>query len=96
MEHLDREEEDEEGGEANANARNKAINSLLKGPKPQNHNHSDYTAPVETDDEESEEEDPPAVRTEHCPFSSSAINSFGKLFIVINMFYLFKGDNEHG
>ncbi|XP_037548031.1 nipped-B-like protein B [Nematolebias whitei] len=60
MEHLDRDEEDEEGGEANANARNKAINSLLKGPKPQNHNHSDYTAPVETDDEESEEEDPPA------------------------------------
>uniref|UniRef100_M3ZSI3 Nipped-B protein n=1 Tax=Xiphophorus maculatus TaxID=8083 RepID=M3ZSI3_XIPMA len=62
MEHLDRDEEDEDGGEANANARNKAINSLLKGPKPQNHNHSNHTAPVETDDEESEDEDPPAVR----------------------------------
>lgn len=61
MEHLDRDEEDEEG-EASANARNKAITSLLKGPKPVNHNHNDYTAPVETDDEESEEEDPPAVR----------------------------------
>ncbi|XP_008422496.1 nipped-B-like protein B isoform X2 [Poecilia reticulata] len=60
MEHLDRDEEDEDGGEANANARNKAINSLLKGPKPQNHNHSNHTAPAETDDEESEDEDPPA------------------------------------
>ncbi|XP_024859838.1 nipped-B-like protein B isoform X2 [Kryptolebias marmoratus] len=58
MEHLDRDEEDEEGGEANANARNKAINSLLKGPKPQNHNHSDHKAPVYTDDEESEEDRP--------------------------------------
>uniref|UniRef100_A0A3Q2QX81 Nipped-B protein n=1 Tax=Fundulus heteroclitus TaxID=8078 RepID=A0A3Q2QX81_FUNHE len=63
MEHLDRDEEEEDGGEANANARNKAINSLLKGPKPENHNHSNHTAPVETDDEESEDEDPPAVRT---------------------------------
>uniref|UniRef100_A0A3Q3B2G1 Nipped-B protein n=1 Tax=Kryptolebias marmoratus TaxID=37003 RepID=A0A3Q3B2G1_KRYMA len=70
MEHLDRDEEDEEGGEANANARNKAINSLLKGPKPQNHNHSDHKAPVYTDDEESEE-DRPAVRTEHSPCSTS-------------------------
>uniref|UniRef100_A0A3Q1J4Q2 Nipped-B protein n=1 Tax=Anabas testudineus TaxID=64144 RepID=A0A3Q1J4Q2_ANATE len=60
MEHLDRDEEDEEG-EASANARNKAINSLLRGPKPQNHNHSNHTAPGETDDEESEDEDPPAV-----------------------------------
>ncbi|XP_026212056.1 nipped-B-like protein A isoform X2 [Anabas testudineus] len=59
MEHLDRDEEDEEG-EASANARNKAINSLLRGPKPQNHNHSNHTAPGETDDEESEDEDPPA------------------------------------
>ncbi|XP_067339450.1 nipped-B-like protein B isoform X2 [Channa argus] len=59
MEHLDRDEEDEEG-EANANARNKAINSLLKGPKLQNHNHNNHTALLETDDEESEDEDPPA------------------------------------
>lgn len=62
MEHLDRDEEDEEGGEASANARNKAITSLLKVPKAQNHNHNHHTAPVETDDEESEDEDPPAVR----------------------------------
>ncbi|XP_072228076.1 nipped-B-like protein B isoform X8 [Leuresthes tenuis] len=60
MEHLDRDEEDEDGGEANANARNKAITSLLKGSKPRNHNHSNHTAPVETDDEDSEDEDPPA------------------------------------
>uniref|UniRef100_A0A3Q1ETJ2 Nipped-B protein n=1 Tax=Acanthochromis polyacanthus TaxID=80966 RepID=A0A3Q1ETJ2_9TELE len=59
MEHLDRDEEDEEG-EANANARNKAITSLLRGPKTQNHNHSNHTAPVESDEEESEDEDPPA------------------------------------
>ncbi|KAM4527458.1 nipped-B-like protein B isoform 2-T4 [Odontesthes bonariensis] len=63
MEHLDRDEEDEEGGEANANARNKAITSLLKGSKPRNHNHSNHTAPVETDDEDSEDEDPPARKT---------------------------------
>lgn len=61
MEHLDREEEDE-GGEASANARNKAINSLLRGPKTQNHNHNNHTAQVDSDEEESEEEDPPAVR----------------------------------
>ncbi|KAM7368980.1 hypothetical protein PAMP_013280 [Pampus punctatissimus] len=59
MEHLDRDEEDEEG-EASANARNKAISSLLKGPKPQNHNHNNHTATVESDEEESEDEDPPA------------------------------------
>ncbi|XP_023275339.1 nipped-B-like protein A [Seriola lalandi dorsalis] len=59
MDHLDRDEEDEEG-EASANARNKAITSLLRGPKPQNHNHNNHTAPVETDDEESEDDDPPA------------------------------------
>uniref|UniRef100_A0A3Q3QRL1 Nipped-B protein n=1 Tax=Monopterus albus TaxID=43700 RepID=A0A3Q3QRL1_MONAL len=58
MGHLDRDEEDEEA-EASANARNKAITSLLRGPKPQNHNHNNHTAPVETDDEESEDEDPP-------------------------------------
>ncbi|KAK9532406.1 hypothetical protein VZT92_009788 [Zoarces viviparus] len=77
MEHLDRDEEDEEG-EASANARNKAITSLLKVPKPsnQNQNHSkndskndsrndsrndskNDTAPVETDEEESEDEDLP-------------------------------------
>ncbi|XP_040014225.1 nipped-B-like protein isoform X2 [Xiphias gladius] len=57
MEHLDRDEDDEEG-EASANARNKAISSLLRGPKFQNHNHNNHTAPVETDDEESEDEDP--------------------------------------
>lgn len=61
MEHLDRDEEDEEG-EASANARNKAINSLLRGSKPLNHNHNDHTAAVETDEEESEEEDAPVVR----------------------------------
>uniref|UniRef100_A0A671YEN7 Nipped-B protein n=1 Tax=Sparus aurata TaxID=8175 RepID=A0A671YEN7_SPAAU len=59
MEHLDRDEEDQEG-EASANARNKAITSLLKGSKPSNHNHNNHTAPVETDEEESEDEDPPA------------------------------------
>lgn len=62
MEHLDRDEEDEEG-EASANARNKAITSLLKGSKPSNHHHhNNHTAPLETDEEESEDEDPPAVR----------------------------------
>nr|XP_020474285.1 nipped-B-like protein A [Monopterus albus] len=61
MGHLDRDEEDEEA-EASANARNKAITSLLRGPKPQNHNHNNHTAPVETDDEESEDEDPPACK----------------------------------
>ncbi|KAM9307263.1 nipped-B-like protein B isoform 2-T2 [Pholidichthys leucotaenia] len=59
MEHLDRDEEDEDG-DANATARNKAITSLLRGPKTQNHNHSNHTAPVETDEEESEDEEPPA------------------------------------
>lgn len=64
MEHLDRDEEDEEG-EASANARNKAITSLLKGSKPSNHHHhhhNNHTAPLDTDEEESEDEDPPAVR----------------------------------
>ncbi|XP_069028403.1 nipped-B-like protein B isoform X2 [Embiotoca jacksoni] len=59
MDHLDRDEEDEDG-EANANARNKAITSLLRVSKPRNHNHSNHTAPVETEDEESDDEDPPA------------------------------------
>lgn len=58
MEHLDHDEEDEEG-EASANARNKAINSLLKGSKPLNHNHNHH--PVETDEEESADEDHPVV-----------------------------------
>lgn len=61
MEHLDCDEE-EEDVEASANARNKAITSLLKGSKPSNHNHSVPIAPVETDEEESEDEDPAAVR----------------------------------
>lgn len=61
MEHMDRDEEDEEG-EATANARNKAITSLLRGPKPVNHNHNNHTAPVETDDEDSEDEDTPAQK----------------------------------
>uniref|UniRef100_A0A8D0D3Y8 Nipped-B protein n=1 Tax=Sander lucioperca TaxID=283035 RepID=A0A8D0D3Y8_SANLU len=59
MEHLDRDEEDEEG-EASANARNKAITSLLKVPKSLNHNHNNHTAPVETEEEESEDEEPPS------------------------------------
>lgn len=61
MEHLDRDEEDEEG-EASANARNKAISSLLKGSKPSNHQNNNHTASTETDEEESEDDDPPAVR----------------------------------
>lgn len=61
MEHLDRDEEDEEG-EASANARNKAITSLLKGSKPSNHHHNNHAAQMETDEEESEDEDSPAVR----------------------------------
>lgn len=59
MEHLDHDEEDDEG-EASANARNKAINSLLKGSKPLNHNHNHQTA--ETDEEDSADENHPAVR----------------------------------
>lgn len=59
MEHLDHDEEDEEG-EASASARNKAINSLLKGSKPLNHNHNHHT--VETDEEDSMDEDDPVVR----------------------------------
>ncbi|TKS84457.1 Nipped-B-like protein [Collichthys lucidus] len=59
MEHLDRDEEDAEG-EASANARNKAITSLLSGPQPKNHNHNNHTAQTESDEEESEDEDPPA------------------------------------
>uniref|UniRef100_A0A8C7X5K8 Nipped-B protein n=1 Tax=Oryzias sinensis TaxID=183150 RepID=A0A8C7X5K8_9TELE len=61
MEHLDREEEEEDGGEANANARNKAITSLLKVTKPRNHNTSNHAAPVESEEEESDDEDPPPV-----------------------------------
>ncbi|XP_034047622.1 nipped-B-like protein B [Thalassophryne amazonica] len=59
MEHLDPDEEDEEG-EASANARNKAISSLLRVPKTQNHNRHNQTPVAETDEEESEDEDPPA------------------------------------
>ncbi|XP_041815980.1 nipped-B-like protein isoform X1 [Chelmon rostratus] len=59
MEHLDRDEEDEEG-EASANARNKAITSLLSGSKLGNHNHNNHTAPMESDEEESDDEDPAA------------------------------------
>lgn len=66
MDHLDHDEEDEEG-EASATARNKAINSLLKGSKPLNHNHNHHT--VETDEEDSAEEDDPVVR-----FTISAAN----------------------
>lgn len=61
MEHLDREEE-EDDGEANANAKNKVISSLLKGPKQQRNNHHNNAAPVETSDEDSEDDSPPAVR----------------------------------
>lgn len=69
MEHLDHDEEDEEG-EASANARNKAINSLLKGSKPLNHNHNHHT--VETDEEDSADEDHTAVRRR---FSHSVLSS---------------------
>ncbi|XP_037339727.2 nipped-B-like protein isoform X1 [Pungitius pungitius] len=59
MEHLDRDEEDE-AGEASANARNKAITALLKVPKSSNQNHTkNEPVPVETDEEESEEEEAP-------------------------------------
>ncbi|XP_068429605.1 nipped-B-like protein B isoform X2 [Clinocottus analis] len=62
MEHLDRDEEDEEG-EASANARNKAITSLLTVPKSSNQNHSKVeSAPVESEEEESEEEEAPVQR----------------------------------
>ncbi|XP_076613509.1 nipped-B-like protein B isoform X3 [Chaetodon auriga] len=61
MDHLDRDEEDEEG-EASANARNKAITSLLSGSKLGNHNHNNHTAPVESDEEESEDEDNPVQK----------------------------------
>lgn len=60
MEHLDHEEDEE--GEASANARNKAISSLLKGSKPSNHQNNNHTASAETDEEESEDDDAPAVR----------------------------------
>uniref|UniRef100_A0A8C7X5C1 Nipped-B protein n=1 Tax=Oryzias sinensis TaxID=183150 RepID=A0A8C7X5C1_9TELE len=63
MEHLDREEEEEDGGEANANARNKAITSLLKVTKPRNHNTSNHAAPVESEEEESDDEDPPPQKS---------------------------------
>lgn len=49
MEHLDPDEEDEEG-EASANARNKAISSLLGGPSPKNH----HAPVVDTEDDESD------------------------------------------
>lgn len=68
MEHLDRDEEDEEG-EASANARNKAITSLLKGSKPSNHHHNNHAAQMETDEEESEDEDSPTVRIFWCDTS---------------------------
>ncbi|KAM3874275.1 nipped-B-like protein B [Diretmus argenteus] len=58
MEHLDPEEEDDEGGEASANARNKAISSLLGTPAVRNHNHHRRAAPAETDDEDSDYEQP--------------------------------------
>lgn len=64
MEHLDHDEEDEEG-EASASARNKAINSLLKGSKPLNHNHNHHI--VETDEEDSADEDDPVVRVAVSP-----------------------------
>ncbi|XP_054468120.1 nipped-B-like protein [Anoplopoma fimbria] len=75
MEHLDRDEEDQEG-EASANARNKAITSLLKVPKSSsNQNHSKTEpapAPVETDEEESEEENPPVPQQKQKKAKESA------------------------
>uniref|UniRef100_A0A3B3T683 Nipped-B protein n=1 Tax=Paramormyrops kingsleyae TaxID=1676925 RepID=A0A3B3T683_9TELE len=58
MEHLDPDEEDEEGeASASTNARNKAINALLGGSSPKN------SAAVDTEDDESEgEERTPGVR----------------------------------
>ncbi|XP_023692308.2 nipped-B-like protein A isoform X2 [Paramormyrops kingsleyae] len=52
MEHLDPDEEDEEGeASASTNARNKAINALLGGSSPKN------SAAVDTEDDESEGEE---------------------------------------
>lgn len=73
MMHLDRDEEDEQG-EASANAKNKAISSLLKGPKSQNHHHNNHSAPVESDDEESEDEDQPSVRSLFFFFKASVFH----------------------
>uniref|UniRef100_A0AAY4CDS9 Nipped-B protein n=1 Tax=Denticeps clupeoides TaxID=299321 RepID=A0AAY4CDS9_9TELE len=56
MEHLDPDEEEEEG-EASANARNKAINALLGGPSPRNHGPD-----TEEDDSDGEEKTPGASR----------------------------------
>ncbi|XP_071378435.1 nipped-B-like protein B [Centroberyx affinis] len=71
MEHLDPDEEDEEG-EASANARNKAISSLLGSPGGRNHNHRHHTAPAETDDEESDDDKPPGRRSRRSGDSAEA------------------------
>ncbi|XP_013871460.1 nipped-B-like protein B isoform X2 [Austrofundulus limnaeus] len=88
MEHLDHEEEDEEEGEANANARNKAISSLLKGPKPQNH--SNHTAPLETEDEESEEEDPPARKPKKGGDSAEDVGNLNETVEVMDVVAVFR------
>eukprot|EP00066_Takifugu_rubripes_P013950 XP_011603216.1 PREDICTED: nipped-B-like protein B isoform X2 [Takifugu rubripes] len=82
MEHLDHDEEDEEG-EASANARNKAINSLLKGSKPLNHNHNHH--PVETDEEESADEDPPVKsrKNRDCAEDSGHLNKVVEAMDVV-------------
>jgi len=67
MEHLDPDEEDEEGeASASANIRNKAINALLGGSGPGTGHSQRNQAGPETDDDDSEgDERTPGVRREH-------------------------------
>ena len=67
MEHLDPDEEDEEGeASASANIRNKAINALLGGSGPTAGAHTRNQPGPETDDDDSEgDERTPGVRQEH-------------------------------
>lgn len=73
MEHLDPDEEDEEGeASASANIRNKAINALLGGPGPLSGPSPRNQAGPETDDDDSDgDERTPGVRSQiyrytHC------------------------------
>lgn len=63
MEHLDPDEEDEEGeASASANIRNKAINALLGGSGPMSGPSPRNQAGPETDDDYSDDERTPGVR----------------------------------
>ena len=98
MEHLDPDEEDEEGeASASANIRNKAINALLGGSGPTTGAHTRNQPGPETDDDDSEgDERTPGVRWEHAHVRARTHTHFSKMPTAYSQIYVKKTQCRFG